>query len=558
MGYTPPPRARRRGPKPRGAELELIDSAQGGVATLDEPAYDCEADDDCSVDPRYPAVDREIFEGPVQEWGLWPIIGVASAASLFGALIASFAFFAGGRGTTPANAENPTRGGRESAGVSSAAAVVPNLSALPILEQAVDCEWQGADGALVAGRELPNGSLMLTRGAAVVRFVNGARLVLEAPVRFDVSSPIGCFMWSGRVVVQMPEGAAEFVVNTPAAVVGVSGAGEAEVGLQAEDAGATEVHVLAGRVDVQPRKNNPENRLVRRLQAGAAERYETYNRPGWQVIDAAGDGFLRSVSEYDPAETGSYAAVVLADQPVAFWRLAESSGDTVRDATSHGIAGRYQGALALGQPAAMLRESDPSVFFQGGWVSVARREEVQFDSSDSFSLETWVRTPVANIDMRPIGKIGERGHGGCPGYSMFIRDNVLVFQATSRFHTTHNQGVLDGDVLDAPGKTPICDGRWHHLVTTYDGSKKAAGVRLYVDGCPDEVDVAHPLYADMLTGSIRTDDSQLELARGGGQFKTNHFMGSLDDVAIYDYVLTAEKVQRHFDAAQIDHPDERR
>ncbi len=51
-----------------------------------------------------------------------------------------------------------------------------------------------------------------------------------------------------------------------------------------------------------------------------------------------------------------------------------------------------------------------------------------------------------------------------------------------------------------------------HLVLNYDGSGKAAGVRLFLDGKPLEVEVLQ----DRLTGSIR-NSSQLEI--GNKEFR---------------------------------------
>ncbi|MDB6169272.1 MAG: hypothetical protein JWM88_2136, partial [Verrucomicrobia bacterium] len=50
--------------------------------------------------------------------------------------------------------------------------------------------------------------------------------------------------------------------------------------------------------------------------------------------------------------------------------------------------------------------------------------------------------------------------------------------------------------------------RWNHVLATYDGSGKAAGVRLFIDGVPQEVSVTK----DALDGDIRTS-APLQLGR---------------------------------------------
>ena len=43
-------------------------------------------------------------------------------------------------------------------------------------------------------------------------------------------------------------------------------------------------------------------------------------------------------------------------------------------------------------------------------------------------------------------------------------------------------------------------GKWMHIAATYDGSGKAAGIRIYINGKPEVLEVA----ADSLKSSIKT------------------------------------------------------
>jgi hypothetical protein len=67
---------------------------------------------------------------------------------------------------------------------------------------------------------------------------------------------------------------------------------------------------------------------------------------------------------------------------------------------------------------------------------------------------------------------------------------------------------------------------WHHVVIDYDGSGKAAGLRLIVDGKPVETVVVR----DRLGGSIRTE-SPLEIGSPRASFRP--FQGRVDDLRIY-------------------------
>ncbi len=76
---------------------------------------------------------------------------------------------------------------------------------------------------------------------------------------------------------------------------------------------------------------------------------------------------------------------------------------------------------------------------------------------------------------------------------------------------------------------------WQHVMVTYDGSSKAAGVKIYLDGEVMETSVE----ADALIGSIRTVESlRIGSRRGGMQYH-----GLITDVRIVDKELTAEQVR---------------
>jgi hypothetical protein len=73
-------------------------------------------------------------------------------------------------------------------------------------------------------------------------------------------------------------------------------------------------------------------------------------------------------------------------------------------------------------------------------------------------------------------------------------------------------------------------GEWRHVLVTYDGSGKAAGVGIFIDGKADKTKVE----IDTLKGSFRTDVAFRVGRREEGQF----FTGNVQDVRIYSRALT--------------------
>jgi len=101
----------------------------------------------------------------------------------------------------------------------------------------------------------PGQQLRLTSGLAEVRFGSGAYVVLEGPATFVVAGENAASLNLGKLVAQVPPAAHGFEVVTPAANI-IDRGTEFALWVQPPSAGeqesATEVHVLAGRVEVAP------------------------------------------------------------------------------------------------------------------------------------------------------------------------------------------------------------------------------------------------------------------------------------------------------------------
>jgi hypothetical protein len=78
--------------------------------------------------------------------------------------------------------------------------------------------------------------------------------------------------------------------------------------------------------------------------------------------------------------------------------------------------------------------------------------------------------------------------------------------------------------------------QWSHVMATYDGSRVAAGVKVYVNGRPAKL----KLLLDDLNQTFKTTEP---LRIGGGGGPEGRFHGLIDDVRIYDTALSGDEVQ---------------
>jgi hypothetical protein len=91
------------------------------------------------------------------------------------------------------------------------------------------------------------------------------------------------------------------------------------------------------------------------------------------------------------------------------------------------------------------------------------------------------------------------------------------------------------DALKVVSKNPIKEGKWSHVFIVYDGSGKAAGVQVFIDGVRQETNVE----ADALKNSIKTT-VPFKLAQRNTTSRLNDL--GLQDVRIYGRALSPEEV----------------
>ena len=112
------------------------------------------------------------------------------------------------------------------------------------------------------------------------------------------------------------------------------------------------------------------------------------------------------------------------------------------------------------------------------------------------------------------------------GYRVFLKDGRVQFHLTKRW--------LD-DALRVETEEKLTPGRAQHVAVIYDGSRVAAGVRIFIDGRLQKLRVL----LDQLNQTFLTTQP-FRIGAGGGP--ANRFHGQIGDVRIYNRVLSDEDV----------------
>ena len=219
-----------------------------------------------------------------------------------------------------------------------------------------------------------------------------------------------------------------------------------------------------------------------------------------------------------------YRAAVLADTPLAYWRLGEKSGTVAHDETGNGHDGTYTGTHTLAVAGALAGDPDTAVQLDGVTGEVDVGDHFDFAGQVPFSLEAWVKPALIDTTYRHIVSKMSFDLLGQPlvGTYLFVHrgNTILGFE---RWQDA-------GDVMAVETASFPVSGTWVHVVTTYDGTFGT----LFVDGMAVQAASAgtavqangvHMLWGDLV-------------------------QGVLDEIAVYDHPLTAARVTAHYQAAQ--------
>ena len=105
----------------------------------------------------------------------------------------------------------------------------------------------------------------------------------------------------------------------------------------------------------------------------------------------------------------------------------------------------------------------------------APQEAAFFDRHQPFSLATWFR-----IDEKgAAGPLITRSGGFANGYRGYLVRLEADGTLTASLHH-----VAPDDSIEIRTSDAIAPGQWRHVTVTYDGSSRAAGLRVFVDGRP--------------------------------------------------------------------------
>jgi hypothetical protein len=214
-----------------------------------------------------------------------------------------------------------------------------------------------------------------------------------------------------------------------------------------------------------------------------------------------------------------------------YWKLEESSGPPYSDscgsnnATCQTCPTRTTGIIRQAQQFDGIDDE----------ISASADDTFDWDASDSFTIEYWMKTQAAAT---PSGNQVIVGRDDSSS-QLHWWTGLWGDSRTAAFILIATSGDGADPVFFIRGTTDLTDGNWHHVVAVRDNS--SGQNILYVDG--SEEDAKTVTYTTGFeSGTAALNIGWLNLS---GHYRFN---GTLDEVALYDRALTAEEILQHYTA----------
>ncbi len=257
---------------------------------------------------------------------------------------------------------------------------------------------------------------------------------------------------------------------------------------------------------------------------------------GGVVGDGEAQTLYDDVATDGPANSNDYYGILLTDGAARSYRFDETPGATTAADSASFTDGSYQGNPNLGVPALVPGSAGTAAQFDGVDDVVDSFSGDAFTGTmDSVSIELWFATDDAEKTQAILDT------GGSNAIQIIIEDDGVASDGSGILKL----GRLGGGAPDTLVEVAIESGETYHVVLVMDNEDlidAQKGVFAYVDG-------ALAAFDDTVAADINAGNPTVIGAFNGNGDGGGFFDGVLDDLSIYNRVLTADQVALHAQGA---------
>lgn len=217
----------------------------------------------------------------------------------------------------------------------------------------------------------------------------------------------------------------------------------------------------------------------------------------------------------------SYSSEVLSDNPLAYWRLGETSGTSAADSSGNARTATYNPGATLNAPSLISDTSNGAVTLNGTTGVVSLAYGSWMNPTTGFTAEAWIK-----LSSTAGGYVMGRWDTGNTQF-------IMVAGGDGNIYATYNISGTQRDVI-APYSNVA--GVKTYVAMTYDGTT----AKLYLNGT-----LAN---SGAYTGALNsTSVAPFYIGRISSS-SSAFFAGTVDEVALYPTALSAGRVTAHYSA----------
>ena len=159
---------------------------------------------------------------------------------------------------------------------------------------------------------------------------------------------------------------------------------------------------------------------------------------------------------------------------------------------------------------------------------------------EAYSFSIWIKPSESTERSVLVRRSRGWDDAGSMGYALVKRGARL------RANLVH---YWPGNAIAVETSDVLCAGEWRHVAVTYDGSSRASGLKIYVDGVDSEAVVIR----DGLTRTVSNWQGGYADLAIGARYRDRGFKdGVVDEFRVYDRELSAVEVRHDFDGQSLD------
>ena len=257
--------------------------------------------------------------------------------------------------------------------------------------------------------------------------------------------------------------------------------------------------------------------------------------------DSADAGGAADAGDAESSGRVTYEQMILADRPLLYLRLDDTTA-AAKDSSGHGHDGTVGPGVGFGAKGLVLDDTDTAMSFPGtgdvGKISIPRSADLE--RASNLSVEVWVHfdgSPIPTLQ-RSFVQYGNDDAAGGASYKLLLDSTIgakpgrLAFQIDVADTKAGTPYAIAESIPPAPSQT-------YHVVGTFDGTQLV----VYVNGTAATTQMSNSSAISYPSADGLFVGGYAPTVQG-----TTVFGGILDEVAIYDHVLSASTVLAHYHA----------